>query len=107
VEVPEAEIVHFGPPYGHAYGYWARHRTSWPSTVVLSDDDIIRVNTVKLRAQYLGEDPVTVIRGHATAPETHDVIIRNFDERKLKVKVEKGPKETKVEAKSKGMGKQP
>jgi hypothetical protein len=82
VDIPRSRTDDLGPPYGKAWGYWRKYGTRWPRTAVLSDDDLIRVNDVKLHSLYFREDPYAVARAHS-ASSGHEVILRTFDEKKL------------------------
>ena len=83
VSVPPDRIQHFGPPYGKAWGYWKKYGERWPPSARLSDDEIIRVNAVKLHADYFKVDPVDVVRLHAGRGGDRDVVVRTFEEKKL------------------------
>ena len=54
-----------GPPYGHAYGHYKKHRKHW-HTIVLSDDDVVNLVYLRFASDYYRVPAERVIerRGH-------------------------------------------
>jgi len=45
-----------GPPYGHAYGYWKKHKRDPRSDYILADADVRNLVAVRVMHEYYGVD---------------------------------------------------
>ena len=51
-----------GPPYGHAWGYWKKHRDNPKSRIVLTDGEFADLVTLRIAHRALGGDAHEVVR---------------------------------------------
>lgn len=58
----------YGPPYGKAWGYWARRKKGQQVVLRLTDDEFIRFVNVKIAARVYGIPESTVVAELVRAP---------------------------------------
>ncbi len=55
-------VMVIGPPYGKVYGYYkSKSKKEW-KTIVLSDDDVIKLSNLKLMSEHYGYPPEKIIK---------------------------------------------
>lgn len=70
-----------GPPYGHAYGHWKKHKHDRAHVMVLDDDDIRHLVAARMIHEYYGVPFETAMKWGATDRDIRVVMAHEYRER--------------------------
>jgi hypothetical protein len=97
----------YGPPYGHAYGYYRHHKRGHWKDIRLGDADVVNFVNLRFMSEHYGYSPDRVIRMRSEGRNFRE-INNNFHsekfEKKGMMKEEKGFKGNKEGRHEKGGG---
>jgi len=98
----------YGPPYGHAYGYYRHHKRGQWKDIRLGDADVVNFVNLRFMSEHYGYSPDKVIRMRSEGRGFRD-INNNFHrekfEKKDMMREEKGFGRDKEDRRDKGGGK--
>jgi hypothetical protein len=63
----------YGPPYGHAYGYYKHHKRKQWSSIRLGDGDIVNFVNLRFMSEHYGYSPDQVIRLRSEGRSFRDI----------------------------------
>jgi hypothetical protein len=65
--LPVPSGYHVGPPYGNAYGYWAKHKKNPSNRIVLSSQDVVNLANMNVIHVQLGTSVIDIMNYRANS----------------------------------------